>query len=416
MDNLFFDCNTNATLIFMMIFKNQHKKKMSTPQKNQNYQTACISSYLPAILKENKSGWIIEYYASHPVTQILTRKQIRLQRIVTRYKSAKDARVHVAKMIFILNTKLAGGWSPFFEDEDARLYEKIEDVAKLFIAEKKKELRENSLRSYSSFITILIDWVNVNNKGMYASMFTQIFAVRYMDHIYTGRNVGVTTYNNHIKMGRAFFNWLKERCYVKQNSFEMVKTKPKQKKTRIIIPLETRTKIIEDLQTKNSNFLIICKLIYNSLIRPNEIKLLTISDIHLDSNYIQVPATIAKNHNMRFAAINEDIVNSLKELNLERFPKSFYLFGSNLQPSKTRAGNGRYGEEWVKMKKRLKLPTEMQMYSLRDTGIYDMLKSGIDDLSVMQHADHSSLEMTTLYGNHFDENLIKNIISKAPKF
>jgi integrase len=68
------------------------------------------------------------------------------------------------------------------------------------------------------------------------------------------------------------------------------------------------------------------------------------------------------------------------------------------------------------MKKRLKLPDEMQMYSLRDSGIYDMLKSGIDDLSVMQHADHSSLEMTTLYGNHFDKDLIKKIIDKAPKF
>jgi integrase len=129
-----------------------------------------------------------------------------------------------------------------------------------------------------------------------------------------------------------------------------------------------------------------------------------------------VPGLIAKNHNTRFAAINSEIVNSLKTLNLERYPLNYYLFGTNLEPSKTRAGNGRFGEEWQKMKKRLKLPTEMQMYSLRDTGIYDMLKSGIDDLSVMQHADHSSLEMTTLYGNHYDPNLIKLISEKAPKF
>lgn len=58
----------------------------------------------------------------------------------------------------------------------------------------------------------------------------------------------------------------------------------------------------------------------------------------------------------------------------------------------------------------------MQLYSLRDTGIYDMLKSGIDDLTVMQHADHSTLEMTTIYGNHQDPNLINLINEKAPKF
>ena len=209
---------------------------------------------------------------------------------------------------------------------------------------------------------------------------------------------------------------MKERCYTKQNPFDQVKPKPKHKKTRTIIPMETRIKIISDLKTHNPNYLIICKLIYNSMIRPNEIKLLRVGDVSLSDNYIQVQETIAKNHNTRFAAINMDIVESFKTMNLERFPANYYLFGKNLQPSKVRAGNGRYGEEWVKMKKRLNLPDEMQMYSLRDSGIYDMLKSGIDDLSVMQHADHSSLEMTTLYGNHFDKDLINKIIDKAPKF
>lgn len=389
---------------------------MSVPQNFTNLTNNAINSYLPAVLKENKSGWIIEYYAEHPTTHILARKQIKLQRIIGRYTSKKDARIHVQRMIFVLNTKLSGGWNPFFEDEDARFYEKLSVVSELFITEKKKELRENSLRSYSSFINILIEWVNLTNKGMFASMFTQIFAVRYMDYIYTSRNVGTTTYNNHIKMGRAFFNWAKERCYVKQNSFDFVKPKPKQKKTRTIIPSDVRQKIITDLQNHNPNYLIICKLVYNSLLRPNEIKLLRVVDVQLENNCIQVPGLIAKNHNTRFAAINSEIVNSLKTLNLERYPLNYYLFGTNLEPSKTRAGNGRYGEEWQKMKKRLKLPTEMQMYSLRDTGIYDMLKSGIDDLSVMQHADHSSLEMTTLYGNHYDPNLIKLISEKAPKF
>ena len=58
----------------------------------------------------------------------------------------------------------------------------------------------------------------------------------------------------------------------------------------------------------------------------------------------------------------------------------------------------------------------MQLYSFRDTGIYEMLKSGIDDLTVMQHADHSSLSITTIYANHKDEKLIEKINKNAPKF
>jgi len=58
----------------------------------------------------------------------------------------------------------------------------------------------------------------------------------------------------------------------------------------------------------------------------------------------------------------------------------------------------------------------MQLYSFRDTGIYEMLKSGIDNLTVMQHADHSSLDITTIYANHADNQLISKIYEKAPKF
>ena len=36
-----------------------------------------VNPYLPAILKENKSGWIIEYYVTHPQTELLTRNRAR---------------------------------------------------------------------------------------------------------------------------------------------------------------------------------------------------------------------------------------------------------------------------------------------------------------------------------------------------
>ena len=70
----------------------------------------------------------------------------------------------------------------------------------------------------------------------------------------------------------------------------------------------------------------------------------------------------------------------------------------------------------AKLRKELKLPANMQLYSFRDTGIFEMLKANVDDLSVMQHADHSSLDITTIYANHFDPNLNKIINEKTPEF
>ena len=191
------------------------------------HRSEALNSYLPAVLKEYKSshGWVIEYYALQPQTQELRRIHLKINRICQRYRTKSEMRAHALSIVNNLNAKLSGGWSPFFDGEDSRLYENLPSVCDKFIAEKEKILRKNTLRSYVSVTKQLILWA-----------------------------------------------------------------------------------------------------------------------------------------------------------------------------------------------KALNLPKEMQLYSLRNTGIYEMLKSGIDDLSVMQHADHSSLDITTIYANHADKNLTKIIYEKAPKF
>jgi len=48
------------------------------------------ANYLPATLKTNKSGWIIEYYVENPQTQMLARKKVKLQRLLMRYPSKME--------------------------------------------------------------------------------------------------------------------------------------------------------------------------------------------------------------------------------------------------------------------------------------------------------------------------------------
>lgn len=373
--------------------------------------------FLPAVLKEYASGWIIEYYVEDPISKKLIRKQIRLERIIRRYNCLKDSRRHINRMIAVINLKLQQGWNPLFEGEDARLYTKLADCIDVFLAEKEKELRIHTLRSYKSFCNILLKWVNNNVPGILASMFTQSIAVRYMDYIYHDRNVNAVSYNNTIKTGRSFYNWLKEKCYVKDNPFEKLKLKRKQEKKRILVPIRER-KLIADYLIENNKptMLTVLKLMYTSLIRPKEIQLIQLKHIHLDEKYISIPGRNAKNHHERFAAISKSIIEDLQRLNLDRYPPDYFLFGISLYPSKEPCGYARFRKEWDKIRESLKLPQEMQLYSLRDTGINEMIKSGIDDLSVMQHADHSSLDMTTRYANHADPHLVDVIYNKAPSF
>jgi len=342
---------------------------------------------------------------------------MRVNKIREHYARKSDARRHIAEMIQVINQKLAGGWSPFFEGENARLYEKLPDVMQKYISESKKDKRENTMRSYQSFASMLNKWVSANCKNIYCSLFNHFYAIRYMDYLYNERDVSATTYNNQLKMGRVFFNWAKERCYVKENPFEHIKPKAKVQKNRTIVPPEIRIDITKYLlDTGNYGFALVLNLVYSSLIRPNEIRNIQVKDVNIAEKYIVIPCEVAKNHKQRFSALSEKSIDLLKKINFDKYPKDFYLLGGDLVPSKDMCGAARYRHEWDKITAKLHIPKNMQLYSFRDTGIYEMLKSGIDNLTVMQHADHSDLSITTRYANHADSRLIEKINRGVPEF
>ncbi len=372
--------------------------------------------YIPACLKRTAIGWLIEYYALHPQDQTLVRKQIKLNRERKRFSKQSDFKQYANDIVCRINARLAGGWSPFMQEDNSRLYTPLSVVMNEYLTEKEKELRPATLMSYRSFCRMFGTWVEKETPQIYMSIFNRVLAVRYLDYIYKERNVSARTWNNQLKMGRAFFSWAKEKCYVKENPFETIKTKREQEKMREIIPPTVRKNITEYLTKENPRFLVVCQLVFTSLIRPKEIMNIRLQDISLENRYIFIPGENAKTHNARYAAMNQTLIDNLTALHLERYPLDYYLFGGDLSPAKKHCTHTRFNKEWLKMRKALKLPKEMQLYSLRDTGINNLLKCGIDPLSVMQHADHHDLQMTTRYANHADPNLTRLIYEKAPEF
>ena len=380
------------------------------------------ANYLPATLKTNKSGWIIEYYVENPQTQILARKMIRLQRLLKRYPSKMEAKRHINNIIVALNMKLSTGWNPYFVGEDARLYTPFKDVIEKYKEEIKRTTRSGTCRSYTSFVNILSEWMEKASPKIYSSMVTHALIAKFMDYVYNERkgfgekSISNRTYNNYIKNGSTFFSWMIEKCYCKENHFMKIKSKKKEDKKRILIPEETREQITKHLHSKSPNYLIMLKLIYNSLLRPKEIRGLVISDISIAEGHITVRKEVSKNGKERKTPLTPDLIEDLSKLNLHNYPQNFYVFGENLLPTKTKLSENFMPKFWAKMRDELKLPKEMQQYSLRDSGIFEMLKKGIDPLSVKQLADHHSLAMTTIYSNHVDPNLQKIIVENAPKF
>lgn len=380
------------------------------------------TNYLPAVLKTNQSGWLIEYYVENPQTQELARKKIKLQRLLSRYPSKTEAKKHINNIIVALNMKLSTGWNPYFVGEDSRLYTPLKEVAQKYMEEIKRNHRPATYGAYSSFISIFCEWMDKQFPNIYSSMITHAVVAKFMDYVYNERkgvkteNMSNGTYNNYIKTGSAFFSWMVDKCYCKENHFMRIKTKKTEAKTRILIPEETRETITKYLKTKNPKYLLMLKLIYNSLLRPKEIRCLQISDISIAKGQITVRKEVAKNGKERIVPMTQDIVEDFIKFNLQNYASHYYVFGTDFEPSKTQLPDANMYRFWNKMRDELNLPKEMQQYSLRDSGIFEMLKNGIDPLSVKQLADHHSLEMTTLYSNHADPHLQEIIVNNAPKF
>lgn len=380
------------------------------------HQNLLSTPYVPAILRHNATGWLIEYYVRHPKTQLLTRQRVKLNLLRKRYATNTLFRIAATDMVNTLNIKLAGGWNPYWETDDSRYYTKLEDVVNIYLAEKVRELRPDTYRTYKSWCSMFLAWCDKNCKDVYASMVNRLIAVKYMDYMYTDRKISPRAYNNNVKQGRAFFSWCLQKCYVKANPFEQIKLKREQEKKRILIPENYRQRITDYLQEHDPGFLIVCMLVFGSLIRPKEIRSIRIKDVHPEKHYIYIPADKAKNHHERCAAINDKVCAMIAGMLKTWHPDSWYLIGKGYRPSAAACPEARMRKDWDKLRDALKLPAEMQLYSLRDTGINNMLKSGIDPLTVMQHADHHDLSMTTRYANHADEHLIDTIVRDAPDF
>lgn len=372
-------------------------------------------NYIPAVLRHQPShGWSVEYYVLDG-SGTMRRMVVRMNALRKRFQRTTDFKAHCNKVICGINAKLAGGWTPFGEQQNTRLFTPIEAVIDDYLKEKSSELRPDTVINYKSFCKVLKEWLAEVCPNAQCSAFNKVMAVRFMDYINKEKGLSGRSYNNRLKQARAFFSWAVDKCYTKENPFASMKMKREETKKRVLIPASSRAKIAAYFLEKEPNYLVLCQLVFSALVRPKEAWRLRVCDIHLSEGYIYVTSDESKTHYDRIATLTPALRESIGKMTAKASPKDF-LFGTGYKTGKKQIVYSRFRKEWDTMRKELHLPDEMQLYSLRDTGINEMLKSGIDPLTVMQHADHHDLSMTTIYANHVDPNLVEIISKKAPAF
>jgi integrase len=370
--------------------------------------------FRPAVLKTLQSRTVVEYWIHNPATGKLVRKHIRVDNV-----SVSERKRYGKHLVDEINKKLYAGWNPWLNEESALGFRLLVDLIKEYMSERAREdLRKDSLRSMKSISNILIGWLQLSKyDAILLNLFDQEKANAFMEWLWNERQLSSVTYNNYLDFYKSLWKYFITKRYATANPFESVaKKREKKEKTRTIIPDHDRELIREYWMEHNPYYLVPCMLAYGCQIRRLEACKLRVGDLCIETNTILVPCETSKNGNTRVITMPNFVVEYLLELGITKYPDHYHLVSEGFRPGKARLPEKHISDAWVKMRKALNMPATYQFYSLRDTGITQMLVDGIPAHQVRDQADHYSLTQTDTYTRHGRNKANPLIINKTTGF
>lgn len=375
-----------------------------------------VIPYLPATLKEFESGWLIEYHVANPETHVLERYRDKFQRIRKKCKTDDDARKIAKNVCKERNKQLSTGWHPGMQSGNIRIYTKLTDALNSFLKEKMRELREDSKRTYKSHISIFTKWI-VKNKmdGMLVKSFTSSNADDYLYFHFVEEGKSARTYNNYLLFYKGIFNWFISKGYCDKNPFSNLKKKKEDEKKRDIIPIEWDKKIMDYCYHNHPRMAFICMLVYSSFMRPAEICRVKIKDIHIDKSAIFIEGVNAKNAHSRWAILTEDTLEMIKEMGIMDCNPEWYMISTSLLPGTIKKNTRDIDKYWAKMRTAIKMPSEYQLYSYRDTGIMWLKENGVPDYLIIKLTGHKKMDMLDKYSHAPQEEALRMSSQFLPK-
>ena len=124
---------------------------------------------------------------------------------------------------------------------------------------------------------------------------------------------------------------------------------------------------------------------------------LKVEAVNLNENYITIDASISKNGKTENVTIPNAYLPILKKHIANAKFDDFLFSANNFKPGVKQLNPKKISDDWTKFRKQKDIPNIYQFYSLKDTGITDLLNSGIPAIKVRDQARHHDLKITESY-------------------
>jgi integrase len=391
------------------------KKKMSESEKIYKTNNSQLFNYLPPELHTGKETYI-DYYVIKPGESVLYRKRIKLNRAKTKLTTS-DFKRYCRGIIKNLSEKLASGWNPFIEQEAGKGFTTLSAALDTYFNDKSREMTDNSIRSYKSFISMLKDYLKtvLKDENIFCINFNQEAARNYLLWCWNEKGIEGRTFNGYIRGYHSIWAWLVEFNYSKVNVFDGITRKKEKKKNRIEINSNLRAEIKQHLlEQSEAAYWLMCELCFFGLIRPSEMVRLKVNNVDLEKQIIVLNFNETKNQQERICSLPNHVAALLTE-HLKRANSDDFLFSDRggYLPGKNELDSRKIAKRWEKLRVEIGFGKNIQFYSQRDSGIIYMLDT-INPEYVRSQADHYSLEMTTKYTKHFRPEGNRDIMNIEP--
>lgn len=359
--------------------------------------------FRPAQVMRNKEVYVC-YYVLDPANEKLKRMRIRCNRIKNNRERARYATLLCAE----INRKLYSGWNPLTGgDTLARKRPTVVEAATDYVRRKEKDLRRDSLRSYRSKLSFFIRWCErAGISDWLCGRFTSAHAAGFLDN-YGGHGRSSYAFNSMLQYLKGMFRSFVCDGYASKNPFAAFKGKRREEKRRVTIPKQDRRRILNYFLRRNMpEYVAMIRLCFKYLVRPKEILMLRIGNIDFDGGLLRIPPEVSKNHNERTIALGHDVMKYFRELRQRDCTPDSYLFSTDFKPGTRLYTTKNLFVVWQRMRENLSMPENYHFYSLKDTGITEMLESGMPPKFVKDLAGHQSLAMTERYTHISDARRI----------
>lgn len=348
----------------------------------------------------------VSFYAFDPKSGALKRKLVRLNRELKRIKGKRAKREYAESVADRIRDELRSGWNPWLTQSDDLVYAKWEDACeryKVYLVKQMNEhnMREESVSSYMSYLRVLLRWVAGERRNVrYAYQFDKRLVDAFLDHVYIDRDNSITTRNNYLSWMKSFSRWMLGKSYITQDptaGIPRMKNRSKGK-NRDVIPDGVMGRVRDFLREKNPHYLLACYLLHYLFVRPHEIARVKVEDFSVTRKTLLIHGDVAKNWRDAVVTVPDHVLQLMVELGVLSKPGCWYLFSDDFRPGPEFRSEKCFRDYWTRVvRKELKFSDRYKFYSLKDTGITNMLRANTDVLSVRDQARHSSILITDLY-------------------